>query len=165
MAGKGSETLKNMDTTLTRGVMQSKIRQARRWNKIHVWFSLPQDIQGSPGIWKREQQHQMGWCNQGWNGLHQGTRSLHHMPKVQMGFKPPINPKCTSEPPKDQGKLDICCQVQWKTPGKTCGRWFLHPRSCREHLFRSIILEALMPCNVSWRAQQPWMMGSWYWEC
>ena len=23
------------------------------------------------------------------------------------------NPKCTSQPPKDQGTLDICCQVQW----------------------------------------------------
>ena len=29
-----------------------------------------------------------------------------------------MNPKCTSQAPKDQGKLDICCQVQWETQGK-----------------------------------------------
>ena len=40
------------------------------------------------------------------------------------------------QPQKDQGKLDICCQVQWETQGKTCGRWFCHSRPCREHLLR-----------------------------
>ena len=32
-----------------------------------------------------------------------------------------------------QGKLDICCQVQWETQGKTCCRWFSHPRTSREY--------------------------------
>ena len=36
------------------------------------------------------------------------------MSNGQMGFKPQTNPKYTSQPPKDQGKLDICCQFQWR---------------------------------------------------
>ena len=38
------------------------------------------------------------------------------------GFKPQLNPKFTSQPPKDDDKLGICCQVQWETQGKTCGQ-------------------------------------------
>ena len=60
-----------------------------------------------------------------------------------MGFKPQTNPKCTSKPPKNQGELDICCQVQWETKAKTCGRWLSHSRSCGEHLVRSSVPEAL----------------------
>ena len=29
------------------------------------------------------------------------------MPNGQTGIKPQMNPKCTSQPPEDQGKLDI----------------------------------------------------------
>ena len=46
--------------------------------------------------------------------------------KEQNGIQTTTNPKCTSHPPKDQGKLDICCQVQWETHGKTYGRQFSH---------------------------------------
>ena len=42
------------------------------------------------------------------------------MPEGQMGFKQTMNPKYTSQPPKDQGILDICCQFQWETQGKAC---------------------------------------------
>ena len=66
-----------------------------------------------------------------------------------------MNPKSTSQPPKDQGELYICCQVQWETQGKTCGRWFSHSRSCGENLLRSSVPEALKACHLSWRAQQP----------
>ena len=31
-----------------------------------------------------------------------------------MGFNPQKNPKCTSQPPEDQGKLDICSAIQWQ---------------------------------------------------
>ena len=72
-----------------------------------------------------------------------------------MEFNPQMNPLCTSQPPKDQGKLDICCHVQWETQGKTCGRWLSHSRSCSEHLLRSSVLEALKACHISWQAQQP----------
>ena len=66
-----------------------------------------------------------------------------------MGFKPQTNPKCTSQPPKHQGKLDIWCQVQWETQGKTCGRWFSHPDPV-ENIYSGVV-----SCNISWRAQQP----------
>ena len=52
-----------------------------------------------------------------------------------------MNPKCTSEPPKDQSKLDFCGEVQWQTQGKACCRWFSHPRTCGEHLLRSNVPE------------------------
>ena len=77
-----------------------------------------------------------------------------------MGFKHQLNLKCTSQSPKDQGKLDICCQVQWETQGKTCGRWFSHSRPCREHLLRSSVPETLKTCHIPWGAQQPRTMGS-----
>ena len=51
----------------------------------------------------------------GMKSIASGTGILHHMSKDQMGFKPQMSPKCTSQLPKDQGKLDICCQVQWET--------------------------------------------------
>ena len=44
-----------------------------------------------------------------------------------MGFKPQTNTKCTSQQPKDLGKLDISCQVEWETQGKTFDRWVSHP--------------------------------------
>ena len=44
------------------------------------------------------------------------------MIKIQMGIKPQMNPKCTSQPLEDQDKLDIYCQFQWETQGKTYGR-------------------------------------------
>ena len=37
------------------------------------------------------------------NGQHQRTASVYKTPKGQMGFKPQMNHKCTS-----QSKLDIC---------------------------------------------------------
>ena len=50
-------------------------------------------------------------------------------------------------------KLDICCQFQWETQGKTCSRWFSHSRPCGEHLFRSTVPEALNTCHIPWEAQ------------
>ena len=61
----------------------------------------------------------------------------------QMGFKPQMYHKCTSQLPEDQGQLDICCQVQWETQDKTCGRWVSHSRHCGEHLLRSSVPETL----------------------
>ena len=52
--------------------------------------------------------------------------------------KPQMNPKCTSQPPKDQGKLDICCQVQWETQGKTCGGWFPTPEPV-ENIYSGVV--------------------------
>ena len=65
------------------------------------------------------------------------------------------NPKCTSQPPKDQGKLDICSQVQWETQSKACCRWLSHPRTSREYLLRSCFIKAPKACDFPWRAQQP----------
>ena len=59
-----------------------------------------------------------------------------------MGFKPQMNPNCSSQPPKDQGKLDIYCQFEWETQGKTCGRWVSPSR------------------HIPWGAQQLTTMGS-----
>ena len=69
--------------------------------------------------------------------------------------KPQMNPNFTFQPPKDQGKLDICCQVQWETQGKTCGRWSSHSRPCGEPLLRASILETPKTCHIPWGAQQP----------
>ena len=77
-----------------------------------------------------------------------------------MGFKSQMNPKCTSQPPKDHGKLDIHHQFQWETQGKTCGRWFSHSRPCREHLFRSSVPEMLKTCHIPWGTQQLELGGS-----
>ena len=77
-----------------------------------------------------------------------------------MGFKPQTNPRCTSRPPKDQGKLDIHSQVQWETQGKTFGRWFSHSRPCGEHLLMSSVPETLKTCHIPWGTQQPRTMRS-----
>ena len=82
------------------------------------------------------------------------------MSKSQKGFKPQTNPKCTSQPPKDQGKLDICCQFQWETQGKTYGRWFSHSGPCGEYLLRSSVPETRKTCHIPWGAQQPRTMQS-----
>ena len=37
-----------------------------------------------------------------------------------MGLKPQLSPKCTSQAPEYQGKLDICCQIQSEMQGKAC---------------------------------------------
>ena len=58
--------------------------------------------------------------NQGRNGLHQGATSLHQTPKGQMGFKSQENPKCTSQSPENQDKLNICGETQWETQDKAC---------------------------------------------
>ena len=76
-----------------------------------------------------------------------------------------MNPKCTSQPPKDQGKLDTCCQIQWETQGKTCGRWFSHSRPHGEYLLRSSIPETPKTCHIPWGAQQLRTMGSRYRRC
>ena len=75
--------------------------------------------------------------------------------KGQNGILTIKNPKCTSQPPKDQGKLDICSQVQWETQSKACCRWFSHPRTSREYLLRICFIKALKACDFPWRAQQP----------
>ena len=67
----------------------------------------------------------------------------------QMGFEPRTNPNCTSQPPKDQVKLDIRSHIQWGTQGKTCGRWFSHSRPCREYLLRSSVPETLKTCHIT----------------
>ena len=82
------------------------------------------------------------------------------MSKGKMGYKPQMNPKCTSQPPKDQSKLDIWGEVQWHTQGKACGRWFSHPRTCRKHLLRSSVPETPKTCDIPWGAQQLGIMGS-----
>ena len=67
------------------------------------------------------------------------------MSKGKMGLKPQMNPKYTSQPPKDQSKLDFCGDVQWQMQGKACCRWFSHPRTCGEHLLRSCVPETSKP--------------------
>ena len=37
-----------------------------------------------------------------------------------MGLKPQENPNCTTQSPEDQGKLDICGEIQWEAQGKAC---------------------------------------------
>ena len=71
------------------------------------------------------------------------------MSKSKMGFKPQMNPESTFQPPKDQGKLDICCQFQWQTQGTTCGRWFSHSKPHVEHLLRSSIPEPPKSCHIN----------------
>ena len=41
-------------------------------------------------------------------------------PKGQMRFKSQENPKCTSQSPENQRKLNICGETQWETQGKAC---------------------------------------------
>ena len=60
------------------------------------------------------------------------------MSKSQMAFKPQMNPKSTSQPSKDQGVLDICCQFQWETQGKTCDRRFSQSRPWGDHIPREL---------------------------
>ena len=76
-----------------------------------------------------------------------------------MGFNPQTDPKCTSQPPEDNRILDICCQDQWRTQGKTCGRLISHSRPHGENLFMSSIPETLKACQIPWGAQHPRGMG------
>ena len=39
-----------------------------------------------------------------------------------MGLKSQENPKCTTQTPEDQGKHDICGEIQWEVQGKACSR-------------------------------------------
>ena len=117
---KRFRNLAKMDKTLTSAVMQSKIRQASRSNKYMFGDlisgsykeTLEFDKENNTTKWADATRDEMNCIK---------TGSLHHMSKSQMGFKPQMNPKCTSQPPKDQGKLDICCQIQWETQDKTYG--------------------------------------------
>ena len=77
-----------------------------------------------------------------------------------MEFKPQMNPKCTSQPPKGQGELDICCQFQWETQGKTCGRWFSHSRPHGEHLLRNSVPETPKTCHNTWGANKSELWGA-----
>ena len=63
----------------------------------------------------------MGRCNQRLNGLYQGTTGLYQGIKGKMGLKPQENPKCTTQSPEYQGKLDICGEIQWEAQSKACG--------------------------------------------
>ena len=82
------------------------------------------------------------------------------MSKSEMGFKPQMNPKYTSQPPKVRFKLDICCHIQWETQGKTCGRWLSPSTLHGEHLFMSSFPETPKTCHIPRGAQQPRTMGS-----
>ena len=82
------------------------------------------------------------------------------MSKGQKRFKPQTNPKCTPQSPEDQDILDIGCQVQWEIQGKTCGRWFSHSRSHREHLLRSSVPETLKTCHTPWGAHNLDLWGA-----
>ena len=62
----------------------------------------------------------MGRCNQRLNGLYQGATSLYQMTKGKMGLTTQETPKCTTQSPKNQGKFDICGEIQWEELGKTC---------------------------------------------
>ena len=37
-----------------------------------------------------------------------------------MGLKSQENPKCTTQTPEDQRKLDICGKIEWEAQGKAC---------------------------------------------
>ena len=92
--------LAKRDKTLTRHVMQSRIRQA-------IGYLIPRYYKEALGFDKENNNR----CKQGRNGLHQRTTSVHKTSKGQMGFKPQVNYKCRSQPLKDQGKLNICSKT------------------------------------------------------
>ena len=91
------------DKILTRAIMQSKIRQARRSNKYMFGYLIPRSYKEALEFDKDN--NNTKWADE---------LGMKWMSKSQMGFQPQTNPKCTSPPQKDQGKIDICGQVQWR---------------------------------------------------
>ena len=91
--------LAKRDKTLTRAVMQSRIRQARRAKKYMFGYLIPRPYTGALEFDKKN--NNTKWAE------HQRTTSVHKTPKGETGFKPQMNHKSTSQSPKDQSKLDI----------------------------------------------------------
>ena len=79
--------------------------------QIHVWLLHPKSYKE---VLEFDKENNTKWADAIRDEMdcikEQG--SLHHMSKSQLGFIPQTNPKCTSQPPKDQGKLDIHHQFQ-----------------------------------------------------
>ena len=137
--------LAKRDKILIRAVIRSKIRQTRRSNKYMFGYLIPKS-------YKEGLEFDKGNNNTKWADA---VRDEMDCIKEQEVFttcqrsKPQMNPKCMSQPPKDQGKLDICCQFQWETHGKTCGRWISHSKPHGEHLLRSAVPETLKTCHIA----------------
>ena len=66
----------------------------------------------------------------------------------------------SNQPPREQGKLNICCEFQWETQDKTCGRWISHSRPHGEHVFRSSIPETIKTCHIPWGTHQLELWGA-----
>ena len=85
---KRFRNLAKRDKTLTRAIMQSKLRQARRSNKYMFHYLIPSSYKEALEFIKRTTTPnglmQLGMKN----GLHQGTRRLHQVSKGQMGCQP-----------------------------------------------------------------------------
>ena len=105
---KRFRNLAERDKTLTRAAMQSRIRQARRAKKYMFGYLIPRsykealefDKENNNTKWADATREEMDCIKE------QQVFTKHQ--RVKMGFKPQANHKCTSQSPKDQGKLDIC---------------------------------------------------------
>ena len=111
----GWERFRNLakrDKAQTRIVMQSKIRQGRRSNKYMCGYLIPRSYKEALEFGKEN--NNTKWADATRDEVdpikEQEVFTTCQRTKWDSNHK---NLKCTSQPPKDQGKLDICSQLQW----------------------------------------------------
>ena len=151
MDGKGSGTLQKRDKTLTRAVMQSRIRQARRAKKYMFGYLIPRsykealefDKENNNNKWADATREEMDCIKE------EGVFTKHQRVKWDSNHKQIIN-----APPNHQ-KIRGNLIFLVKHDGRHNAWLVADPRTCREHLLRSCIHMTPKACHISWRTKQP----------